>query len=300
MDTISVVINTRNEAKNIRKAIYSARSVADEIVVVDTGSVDNTLAIAKKLGVKTFVYNEPVSYVEPVRNFSIDKTKGDWILILDADERLTPLLTKKLKTITKDGSCNYVRIPRKNIIFKKWIKHSRWWPDYNIRFFQKGSVTWNEVIHGVPMTTGNGIDLPAKEKYALVHHHYKNINQYLERMIRYTDVEAAHKIKEGYRFLWRDLILKPSDEFFSRFFMSEGYKDGIHGLALALLQAFSELVLYLKLWQNNKFEEKEISIGDFSREFSYIQKNTNYWKADMLYKTYRNFWQKIKRRFKLP
>ena len=132
------------------------------------------------------------------------------------------------------------------------MRHSRWWPDYNIRLFKKGFVSWNEVIHTVPMTQGIGSDFEEKEEFAIVHHNYDSIEQYLERMNQYSSQHAILKIKEGYRFLWKDVILKPSNEFLSRYFFGEGYKDGLHGLALSLLQAFSELTVYLKIWQKDK------------------------------------------------
>ena len=127
------------------------------------------------------------------------------------------------------------------------MKYSRWWPDYNIRLFKKGSVSWNEVIHAVPMTQGIGGELEAKEELSIVHHHYDSVEQYVERMNRYTSRHAELRVKEGYKLVWKDLIVKPANEFFSRYFFGEGYKDGLHGIALSFLQAFSELVLYLKI-----------------------------------------------------
>ena len=97
------------------------------------------------------------------------------------------------------------------------MKHSRWWPDYNIRLFKKGSVSWNEVIHAVPMTAGVGEDIEDREDFAIIHHNYDSIEQYLERMNRYTSQHAILMAKEGYRFNWKDLVAKPSNEFFGKF-----------------------------------------------------------------------------------
>ena len=145
MTKISVVINTLNEEKNLPRALASVKKFADEIVVVDMKSDDKTVEIAKKAGAKVYEYKR-VGYVEPARNFAIGKATGKWILIIDADERLPGSLVKKLKEIVKNPSANYYRLPRKNLIFGKWVKHSRWWPDYNIRFFQKEFVSWSEII----------------------------------------------------------------------------------------------------------------------------------------------------------
>ena len=292
MAKISVVINTLNEEENLPKAIASVRDFADEIVVVDMHSTDRTSEVAKKLGVKVFSH-EATGYVEPARNFAISKTTGDWILILDADETLPTTLRKRLLTIIKTSRNDYFRLPRKNMIFGKWIRHSRWWPDYNIRFFKKGHVSWNEVIHAVPMTQGRGADIPAKEKLAVVHDNYPTLEIYLERMNRYTTVQSKLLIESGYKFDWRDLIKKPLSEFLSRYFVGESYKDGVHGLALSALQSFSELTLYLKVWQEEKFGEQNPDIMEIKKEFQHAEKELNWW---LVHATEKGIIGKVKKR----
>lgn len=295
---ISVVINTLNEEKNIQRAIDSIKGFADEIVVVDMESSDKTVEIAKKLGARTFSHKK-TGYVEPARNFAIEKTTRDWIFILDADEEATPGLIKKLKEITKSPKADYYRIPRKNIIFGKWIKHSRWWPDMNIRFFKKGFVSWNEVIHMVPMTQGVGDEIEAKEELAILHHNYDSIEDYIERMNRYSSEYAKLKIAEGYKFVWKDIVVKPMAEFLSRYFYGQGYKDGLHGLALSFLQAFSELAVYLKVWQKEKFESKDLNISEVTDLFREQEKNLHYWEHDTSYNETGSFASRIKRRLKI-
>ncbi len=276
MGKISVVINTLNCEDEISKAIASIKSLADEVVVCDMESSDNTSEIAKKLGAKVYSHKKE-KYVELVRNFMVSKATGDWILILDPDEEIPSKLYSKLKEIVKKPEADYFRIPRKNIIFGKWIKHTNWWPDYNIRFFRKGFVSWNEVIHSVPMTQGKGMDLPEKEEYAIVHNNYRDLSSYFEKMLRYTDVGRDNLLKGGYVFSWRDLIKKPLNEFLSRYFEGEGYKDGIHGLALSLLQSFSELVLYLKVWEKQGFEEKNLGKKELKEELNKAISDLKWW-----------------------
>lgn len=298
MEKISVVINTLNEEKNLPRALASIKNFADEVVVVDMKSDDKTVEIAKKAGAKVYEHKR-VGYVEPARNFAIKKAKSKWILILDADEELPTSLIKELKEIVKKPRANYYRLPRKNLIFGKWVKHSRWWPDYNIRFFQKGFVSWNEIIHSVPVTQGKGLDLPAKEGLAILHHHYESVEQYIERMNRYTSLHAEGLIDEGYKFSWGDLISRPVAEFLSRYFAGEGYKDGLHGLALAGLQAFSEFVLYLKVWQSEKFKEQNVPLKDVIKNIKKEGSEINYWHADALLKGGGGVVERIKRKFKL-
>jgi len=254
---ISVVINTFNEEKNLERCLRSVKDFGGEIVVVDMHSADKTVVIAKKFGAK--IFQHPYTrFVEPARNFAISKATGDWILILDADEELPTGLAKTLIEIAKAGEVDWVELPRKNLIFGQWIKNSRWWPDFLPRFFKKGKVSIPAKIHAPYEKEGRGIQLPAEEENALIHHHYESISQYLERLNRYTDIQSEELKKKGYLFGWQDLIIKPANEFFSRFFAGEGYKDGLHGLVLALLQAFSELVLYLKVWEKGGFAKENI------------------------------------------
>lgn len=300
MGKISVVINTRNEERNLQRAMNSVGGLADEIVVVDMESEDTTVQIAKRAGAKVYSH-EPTGYVEPARNFALSKATGDWILVLDADEEVSKKLAHALREIAADyGSANFYRLPRKNIIFGKWIKHSRWWPDYNIRFFKKGKVVWSEIIHSVPETHGRGLDLEATEDNAIIHYHYDSIEQFVGRLNHYTTEHAKLLVKNGYKFSWQDLIKKPAGEFISRYFAGEGYKDGIHGFALAGLQAFSEMVLYLKVWQNDKFEEQNLNIKAVVSNMKEAEREFYYWQADTLIKEGGGILQRIKRKFRLP
>lgn len=298
MATISVVVNTRNEEDILPRTIKSIKDLADEIVVVDMESSDKTVEVAKKLGAKVFTH-EPLEYVEPARNFGISKASSDWILILDPDEEISETLSKKIKEVIKIDEVDYYRIPRKNIVFGKWLQYSRWWPDYNIRLFKKGAVSWNEIIHSVPLTQGIGKDIEDKENLAIIHHHYSSIDEYLSRMNRYTSQQSKIKLSENYKFSWKDLINKPAEEFLSRYFFGQGYKDGVHGLALSVFQGFSEFILYLKIWQAEKFREEEINLLDVISEMSNKEKDLHFWQNDAMYKETGNLTARIKRKLRI-
>jgi len=280
VDGISVVINTLNEEKNLPRALASIKSFASEVVVCDMESNDQTVAIAENAGAQVYTHKR-TGYVEPARNFAIGKANRTWILLLDADEEIPKKLADKLKDLSHKPTADYYRIARKNIIFGSWIKHTRYWPDYNIRFFKKGFVSWNEVIHSVPTTQGNGADLADKEETAILHYNYNSIGQYLDRMNRYTDIQAELLIREKHKFLWKDLIEKPTQEFVSRYFAGEGYKDGLHGLAISLLQAFSEIILYMKVWQEEKFMEQSITTDEVTIELGKTKKELDWWLTEI-------------------
>lgn len=295
MAKLSVVINAQNVESDLPRALTSVKNLADEIVVVDQDSTDKTAEVSKKFGAKIFKH-ESVRYVELSRNFAISKASNEWILILDPDEEVPAGLSKQIKEILKNPKADFYRIPRKNIIFGKWIEHTLWWPDYQTRLFKKGKVSWSEVIHSVPMVSGSGSDISAKEDFAILHHNYDSIEQYLEKLNRYTSVQADLLINSGYKFSWRDLIAKPMKELINRYFTGEGYKDGLHGFALSLLQAFSELVTYVKLWQKNKFKEEDVKLSEVVTEISKKEKEFRFWQNDALYKETKNITFKIRKK----
>ena len=300
---ISAVINTWNEEKNLAECLDTLDFV-DEIIVVDMASTDDTKKIAKQYTDK--VYDHPyVGYVEPARNFALSKASGNWVLIIDADERIPRTLASKLVDIVTNDEADFVRVPRKNLVFGQWLKYSRWWPDYNIRFFKKGYVEWQDAIHRPPITTGQGINLDADPKYALIHHHYRTLDEYLERLIRYTNQQAKELLAEGYKFSLSDLISKPIGEFLSRFFAGEGYKDGLHGLAISLLQAFSTFVVYLRTWQEEGFTPQKdvLTTPVFQKLIGSKFRELKYWlytvKIHLSGKKSERFVFKIKRKLNL-
>lgn len=276
VNKISVVINTLNEEKNVERAIKSV-AWADEILVCDMFSDDNSAVVAKKLGAKV-IFHKRLSFVEPARNFAISKTDNEWVLVLDPDEEIPETLADKLREIaSSNGVITHVEIPRKNMIFGKWVKSSMWWPDYNIRFFKKEWVKWSDQIHRPPHTEGQGLRLPIEERYATLHHHYTSLSQFLTRMDRYAGVQAKQLKNSGYKFDWKDLIKQPLGEFLGRYFANRGFEDGLHGLALALLQAFSFLVMYLKVWELENFNEQSINLQELKERSDESSKELDYW-----------------------
>lgn len=292
---LSVVINTFNEEKNIANAIKSV-DFADEILICDMYSDDDTAVIAKKLGAK-IIFHKRVGFVEPARNFAISRAEGDWVLILDADEEIPESLKEKIQeVISKESVVTFVEIPRQNIIFGKAMKASLWWPDYHIRLFKKNAVTWGNKIHSKPKTEGQGLRLPEQERLAIKHNHYDTVSQFIQRMDRYTTIQAKEIKESGYEFDWKDLISKPLGEFLSRYFAGRGFEDGLHGLALSFLQAFSHFVMYLKVWELKGFPEKNVKFSEVSSEFKSKGAEINHWLkyANLSKNAFKRALQKIK------
>lgn len=279
--SISVVMTVFNEEKRIKDCLESVKW-ADEIIIVDDESTDKTIEIAKKYTSHIFPHKN-MGFVEPSRNFAISKATGDWILVVDADEIVPQSLVRKLQEIAESTSkAECVRIPRKNIIFNKWMQHTGWWPDYNIRFFRKGKVTWPNKIHAQAEVHGLVVDLGPHEENALTHFNYDSISQFLRKLDNYTSVTARERIDENKEFHWRDILMLPVHEFLSRYFARKGYKDGLHGLVLSLLEGFYEFITCLKVWERKGFAEvqSEDVIKGFEESVNESTKQLHFWSYD--------------------
>lgn len=282
MNKVSVVISAYNEEGSIRDCLNSVQALADEIVVVDNSSSDKTAEIAKKLGARVFTQENDPRNIDLQKNFGFSKATGDWILSLDADERLTSELTKEIKgKIGNSPPLAGYWIPRKNIIFGKWIKSDMWWPDFQLKLFKKGKGKFgtNDVHKALILEGGS-------EKLAnpLIHHNYVSIHQYIQKLNNYTDIEAENLSSQGYKFNWLDAIRFPVNDFVKTFFLQKGFKDGIHGLVLSMFQAFYMGIVFAKLWEKEGFREIESRnfLQEVISEFKESKNKIIYWLTSSL------------------
>ena len=249
--SITVVIHTHNEEKNIDECIQSARHLTEDIIVIDMESKDRTRDIVKKKNIKVFTF--PFStYVEPARKFGITQTKSDWIFILDADERMTTELAEEIKrTILDPSSINtFYKVPRKNIFGrKKWLKHGGWWPDYQIRLIQKKSFhNWPEKIHSTPEITGNMGFL----KNAFLHYFHGDIESMVYKTSIYENIEAQLLYEAERPVATITFYRKFFGELFRRLIRNRGYLDGTVGIIESIYQAYSKTITYLYLYEKKK------------------------------------------------
>lgn len=245
---ISAVITTYNEAGQLKNCLESLQELADELVIIDLGSTDNLKEIADEFGAKVFQH-KLVPYVELIRNYAISKASGNWVLILDPDEIITPKLTEKLKEVAASNQFAAVNIPRKNIFFGYWIAHTNWWPDKHIRFFKKDKLSWSEKIHSYPKVEGSILELPNDENLAIVHYGYQTLSQFIDRQERYSTIEAQNRFESGQRFSWLGFLWMPLREFLVRFIKHAGFLDGFYGFALTVLMMVYQLIVVVKLWE---------------------------------------------------
>lgn len=239
---ISIVINTYNADKFLDKVLSSV-SDFDEIIVCDMHSTDRTLEIVAKHNCK-LVYHEHTGIVEPARNFAISVAKNDWVLVLDADEGVSPLLKEFLEDIIKmDPSICGVQIPRKNYFMGKFISSS--YPDRQLRFLKKRNVKWSDEIHSQPKVDGKTFAIPAKRQdLALIHYANEDINTFINKMNRYTEFEVSRNRSKKYNLF--HLLFNPFFRFFKLYFLKCGIRDGQPGLIWALLMSFYKFVTISK------------------------------------------------------
>lgn len=266
MNKISAIIVVKDFPPYLEKTIASIIDFVHEIVIVDIGMRDDLMAKLIKIDkVKIKKVKENVPYVELIRNKTKTFATYENILLLDPDEVVQPGL-KKFITENFD-KYDYLKIPRKNLIFGRWIKHSRWWPDYQVRFFKKDKVSWPQVIHRQPKVLGTGYDIPPQEELAILHYNYEDIDEYLSKARRYAKWEAKEFFDDKKPLTLAETIRRSLNEFFSRYFQAEGYKDGSQGFILAFLQMFYYFLVYFYYLEMNKFKaEANIDTEEFFRE----------------------------------
>ncbi|MBI3576781.1 glycosyltransferase family 2 protein [Candidatus Gottesmanbacteria bacterium] len=280
MNKLSVVISAWNEKAKIERTLSSV-AWADEIIFVDSDSTDKTVAIAKNFTKKIFHRsNNPMLNVN--KNFGFTKATGDWILSLDADEVISPELAKEIDIVIRNPKSEIRNpnitgywIPRKNIIFGKWIQHGLWWPDNQLRLFRRGRGKFPEKhVHEYLVVDGPTDTLIA----SMIHYNYETVSQYLRKLDAiYTESEVANLLATDYQLAWYDAIRFPVSDFLKVYFAQEGYKDGLHGLVLSLLQSFYSLVVFAKLWEKKGFRQESVSATDFDSEIKKASKELTYW-----------------------
>lgn len=296
MEKISVVISAWNEEQNIERCLKSL-SWVDEIIVIDNQSSDSTAQIAKKYTTKVTKRTNN-SMLNVNKNFGFTKAKGDWILSLDADEMVTEELAHEIRQAIENKMVNGFWLPRKNIIFGKWIQHGLWWPDKQLRLFRKGKGVFPERhVHEYLQVDGPVGEL----KTPYIHYNYQTISQFLRKMdTLYTESEVERLVNTQYQIFWYDAIRFPISDFLKIFFAQKAYKDGLHGLVLSLLQSFYSFIVFAKLWEKKGFNECSLSLELVSQELKKTNKEINYWMLSSKIAESRSalnkIWYKIHRR----
>ena len=241
---ISVVINTYNAELHLRKCLEAVKDF-DEIVVCDMESTDNTVAIAQQFGCKivTFPKADHKS-AEPARTFAIQSASNDWVLVVDADEIVTPKLHEELRRRIAQPHCPQgFYIPRQNMFMGMFVRDFHF--DFQLRFFIREGTEWPPYVHTFPKVQGRVEKLKARKEACLLHLMDETMHEYFEKMNQYTDNEVEKKLGKGYgacALLWR-----PAWRFFKKYVMDGGFRMGTRGLIRALMAAQYQFVLIAKI-----------------------------------------------------
>ncbi|MFZ0200975.1 MAG: glycosyltransferase family 2 protein [Candidatus Sulfotelmatobacter sp.] len=266
--TLSVVIITYNEEANLGRTLESVaprlysegRRNGDELIVVDSGSTDRTVEIAKSFRAKVFV-EEWKGYAAQ-KNSAIERATGSWILSLDADEAVSPELLKEIENVLLEQGSPYLRnspdspltvdafsMPRQNLFLQKRIRHGGFWPDRKVRLFRKGKGRFAaRPVHESIRVTGRVAELNAP----LIHHSYPTLSDYIEHMNRYSSLGAEMVVAETngkVRFSVVNIVLRPLATFIYNYFFRLGFLDGREGLLLHLYHAVYVSWKYAKAWE---------------------------------------------------
>jgi glycosyltransferase involved in cell wall biosynthesis len=244
-DKISACVTAGNEERNIRRCLESLRW-CDETVVVDSFSRDATVAIAREFTDRVYQH-EWLGYIGQ-KNLVRQMARHPWVLILDADEELSPGLREEIETALERDAGRFVgyQFPRRVYYLGRWIRHGEWYPDVKLRLFRRdrGHTEGREphdhvVVDGAVRTL----------RHAIHHYTYDDIRDHIDTVNRFSTITAQQKFSEGLRCRWFDLVLRPAGRFLKAYLLKLGCLDGRRGLLIATISAFGVVVKYAKLWE---------------------------------------------------
>lgn len=249
--TLSVCIITLNEEANIARTLKSVKGIADEIVVVDSGSTDATVSLAQSFGAK--VFTEPWKGFARQKNSSLEKASCDWILSLDADEEVSPELAASIKTLLTSGEatqCAGYKMNRRNMYFGKWIRRSGYYPDPKLRLIKRGAAEFElRDVHEDMKMQGELGHL----KGDMIHHAYPTLESFIEHANRYSSLGADMVVRErkvGFSVV--NIVFRPLFRFVWAYFFRGGFLDGREGLLVLMNHAAYVSWKYAKAWEKSR------------------------------------------------
>ena len=260
---LSVVVITFNEAANIGRCLQAAAAVADELVVVDSFSTDDTVAICRAHGARV-VQNAFAGYVAQ-KNFATAQAGFDHVLQLDADEVLTPELVAEIQTIKADFAAAGYTLPRLTNYCGHWVRHGGWYPDRKLRLYDRRRGRWTGHLLHERFEVAAGQPVGAL-RHDLLHYSYTSIAQHLAQFNHFSTLGAQELAAQGRRASGWQLWLKPPWKFFQQYVLQRGFLDGFAGLCIAYLSACSVFVKYAKLRVLNQQQSQPGAVAGLTAE----------------------------------
>jgi glycosyltransferase involved in cell wall biosynthesis len=246
---VSVIVTTFNEETNIADCLRSV-SWADEVLLVDSFSTDRTVELARPFPVSILQREYYGSAAQ--KNWSLDRVSHDWVLIIDADERVPEALAREILTLLcSEQPVNGFYIRRENVFLDKVIRHSGWSTDKVVRLFRREKGRYpNRRVHADLEIEG---PVPVLAN-AFLHYPFRSFDQYFKKFLNYAEWGAAQAFRDGRRAGVVEIAFRPGWRFFRMYFLQAGFLDGLHGLVLCALQAFGVFLKYAFLWEHRTRE----------------------------------------------
>ncbi len=246
LNRISAVIICCNEEEKIERALKSVQGIADETVVVDSGSQDRTLEICRRYTDR--VYQKRWEGYRDQKQYATDQARNDWVLSLDADEVVSPELHSELsqwRCAPADNRTGY-HVPRKTYFMGRWIEHTTWYPDWQLRLFRRSAGRWEGGrVHESFRAAGSIGRLQGH----LYHYTYSNLSEFLQQLDRFSNLAAADLFDRGIRANLYHIVASPPLVFLKNYVLRRGFEDGRQGFVVSILSSISTLFKYLKLWE---------------------------------------------------
>jgi glycosyltransferase involved in cell wall biosynthesis len=249
MPRVSVIVLTLNEERNIARCLGSVRW-ADQVVVVDSFSADRTVGIARDFGAEVIAHEYDSDLRQRSRGFEV--ATGEWILVLDADEEVPPELAAEIREVTGGAGAEGYEVARLVSFHGRWIRNGGWYPGYAMRLFRKDRVVIEDAaVHGGYTVAG----ARGRLRHPIHHYSYDSISHYLGKMNDYTSLQVTNLLrsKPGYVPGPAKLLASPISHFLRNYVTRRGYRDGMQGFLLAVLDSIYALALYAKLWEYRAF-----------------------------------------------
>lgn len=254
MSTISAIVLTLNEEKNIEKCLQSLQ-FCDEVIVVDSGSTDKTVKIAKSFGAKIF-QNIFIDFAKQ-RQFASTKATCEWILYIDADEVVSEKCAKKLLDLKNDKTLGTIVIPRKNFFMGKWIQYGGWYPDWQRRMLRRDKVIFKtKRVHELAEEIPEVLNLSNEwhKDQVIYHYTYNSLANYLNKLNKYTSLEAKD-LQDSLRVKKRDVLFRSLGMFWQTYFAKKAYRDGIQGFVIAIISMIYSFMLMIKIIELKKCQK---------------------------------------------
>ncbi len=247
---LSVVLITRNAASQLTACLDSA-AFAEDIVVVDSGSDDGTVALATARGAR--VIQQYWLGFGPQKQFAVDAARHDWVLCLDADERVTPELRASIENALQAPSTAAYRFARRNRFLGRYLKHGEGYPDWSLRLFDRRRARWSDDAVHEKVLTDARIDTLAGD---LLHDSAETLASYLDKQNRYTTLAADMALAAGKRASVGRIVFSPLTRFIKFYFIRQGFRDGLPGLIHILIGCCNSLMKYSKMLERQKSADR--------------------------------------------